>query len=272
MRLRFLSFGLLSLMATVCTGQVVLKKDDKFKKTTTMDMQITTHVMGEPMDIANKTTTYESVLVKDANAEGFTMEHTINRLVAEAQIAGQTMIYDTDDKNATDIQSTLLKAKVAEKYTIQTTKEGLIKNVSGSSDLNPGELNKVTQGAYYELVFPAGKDINSLKVGDALTDTLKDDESTTIRNYKVTEAAAGKDICLSVQGKTTMKGKMPMMGGVEGNMALSGTLKGKSYYSRNTGVLTKSSLTVNMSGTMEQAGQETPIAMKMVSTNELKKD
>ncbi len=67
-----------------------------------------------------------------------------------------------------------------------------------------------------------------------------------------------------------MKGPMEAMG-QQAEMNMSGSTTGKNYYAPSTGLLTKSTTTINISGTMEMAGQNMPVSTKTTTTTELQK-
>ncbi|MDR0792184.1 MAG: DUF6263 family protein [Chitinophagaceae bacterium] len=215
------------------------------KGTTTMTMQ------GNDMEIP--TTVDEAVEVKitgsnNGNVAGIA---TITSLKLTVSSMGQERTITSDDPA---IRSNPEVAKLLKPQDFQL-KNGKIVNAQNVN----ASMQATSTDVASKLVLPVSG--NNLKPNYTWKESISDSTgSTADMNFTITKLTADE---VEISFVNTIKSNVTkQQNGMDAKINLTGTLQGTRTYDRATGVLKTENTTIDMKGTTEMMGQESPTTLK----------
>lgn len=270
----------LSLTAQSYTPAVKLVTGKKYEIVTTIDGATSAEVMGQTMETPIKSTSNATLDVKTVLEKGYQASYITNRMQFNASMMGQEMNYDSDKKEDKDGQlgKGLNKLVGAETSFIvdaqgNIVKESVVKpkeeKAEEGGDMMAGMMSNMgvaNSGACPAFnLFTSTKEI---KIGDSFTDSSttsdKDGKVMVSTIYTLKEIKDGLAM-FAITGTSKIDKKIEQMGM---EMASSTTSKstGQMTVDIATGLLSKKSMVIETTGTVDAGGMTIPMTGKTTTS------
>jgi Family of unknown function (DUF6263) len=264
-------FVITGITAQTYKPAVNLTQGKKYVITNVTKGSLSQEVMGQSMEIPMDVAITSSLEVKKAEGKEYQLSSTTDRIVMSMSMMGRDMNYDSDKKEDQQGEMGQAMGNVTGKPTSFVVneygkiKEGsIVKSTSPEKEapggnmmlgmMNMDEANETSQAIN---LFTSDAEI---KVGDSFTDSStsahgKDKKSTTYTLAEIKDGAAK----FTITGTAAVSNEMEM----QGMQTVSNTntkTTGEMWVNVTTGLLSKKTLNMTITGTIEVAGMSIPLS------------
>ncbi len=249
-------------------AKIKLARGQKIAVTATSSMEAD---MG--MAMQNSSVTKNEIIVLDATSDVYTISNTITSLTLSLDMMGQQTTYNSE--NAADRESEMGKGvsqKINKPDTLQVNaltgvqinsrkKTDAAENANPMSGMmealgNNGDDLAISNAFF---IIPEGK-----KAGDIWTDSTTDKGMKVVKSYSI--KSVDKDLAtVTLTGKTDGTTESEMQG-MQLLINISSKLTGELQVNTNTSMVSKKTLTTDLTGSIEVMGQSTPVSSKSTLT------
>lgn len=256
----------------ISTGKIILTPGQKIIAASTIVMEAD---MGMGMQLTNNSTSENALEVKNNTDKDYTITCTLTKIKVDFNMAGQASSYDSE-KNPTPTSD--MDKAVAER--LNKPVDVILDNASGkatlknkkevteAADENPmgGLLSAFVESSEEAIVsgafemIPAGK-----KTGDTWTDTTKEKDMTTIRNYTL-KSISGSEATIQLDAVTTASNKLDFQG-MEFEFKSTTKSSGEIITDVNSGQIKSKNTKADITGSIQVMGQDMPVTSKVTATN-----
>lgn len=257
------------------TAKLDFKPGQKFQTDNTIKTTTSMEMMGQQMDIKADITIVRQLEIKDKKDKRYTITSTITRMATDMDMMGQTINYDSDNKEDTSNEmGKILSEKINVPATIEMGEDGKVipgKKEAAKESADAGGMAAMMKNMGIadddailtdDMFIPVPKKI---KAGDTWSDSIIVEGQKTYRDYTV-KSIQNKDAVVSIGGKLLTDKKMENQG-MEMTLVMESTITGELTLDTTTGVIKQRTLTVDGSGNIDMMGQQVPMTTKVETTS-----
>lgn len=255
--------------------KLLLKPGSSLKIDNVVKSAIVQEVMGQTMAINFDITSAQKVDIKEKKAKSYLLNMTFTAFKIAGSMMGQDINFDSDKKEDLDgdigkgLKGILNNPKDVElgedAKVISIPKTAgkadepqndpmaqMLSSFGGGQDESYG-----TKGAF--TVIPAG-----IKAGDTWSDSSVTEEVKTYTTYKL--KLSTKDESVFTISGTQVVSKKTTQNDMEILVTLKGNISGEGTVSNGTGIIKRSTITADSTGSAEVMGQSIPMTSKVTAT------
>ncbi len=258
-KITLLSFCFVTLFANA--QSIKIENGKTIKITTNVVSTAESPMGGESTNTITTTNTIKITAVEDKVYKAVT---TVTRMVMDGEMMGQSMKFDSDNKEDMDGQmGQMMGASINKPSDISIDKaDGKVTKTASAEkeESMMGGLDGESSGASSAFfVIPADK-----KVGDKWSVSSDDAGIKTVKNY---EFVSVKDNIATLGTSSTAKGTTTKeANGMSMEMTIDAKTKGTMIVDTNTGLLKQMNMEDETTGSMEVMGQSMPLNKKSKTT------
>jgi len=251
---------------------IKLKKDQLITVVSSSSMDAD---MGMGMQMKNNTSATNQLVVLSEDDKQYLLTNTLTKISMNMDAMGQQSGYDSEkpeDKNSEMGKSISNKLQVPDSVFIDKVTGNVITSVVKAAAKSPEEANplegmfesmgngnddQVLANAFF--IIPAGK-----KAGDSWTDSIADKKMKSIKTYTI--RSLDKNVAtIAVTGVIDGNSEQEIQGNTV-NIIMNTKMKGELMVDTKTGLVSKRTLTSDITGNLEMMGQSLPISSQVNAT------
>ncbi|HVZ95363.1 MAG TPA: DUF6263 family protein [Chitinophagaceae bacterium] len=259
------------------TGEINLQKGQAYNVESKLTTSSSSEVQGQTMETSADVTSVYNLAVNDATGDKYKMSNKIASIKMSMNTMGQSINFDSDNKE--DMNGEIgsnLKGFINQPQQVTKDKWGNNKTDSTQaadsttkSDTNPTAImlkqmgDPAAQGYGAKLAFryfPRGT-----TAGTTWQDSTSKDGTTTVTNFTIKEVN-GDTATIQTSGTDNRETKTEVQG-MEIQTKTTGVFSGEEFVNIKTGVISKTTSTMNAKGTVSVMGQDIPTTIKVTSVN-----
>lgn len=240
----------------VSAQQVRVAAGKKCKMVTDTKMSTGMSMMGQEVEVESTGAAFSDIEIKTVSSNGFSMIATVKRMKGSVNAMGQEQRFDSDDESVRN------NPQMTEVFkTLNRPQEIAVENGKAS---NNGELGTVmsqysgalTDVAKLVLTIP----VDLLEQGYRWSDSSISEEARVINQYVVTKTDDAQiEVTVSTDSKISGAVKQ---GGMEVKQNMRGAIISSRIYQKINGFLVSEKSVVDLSGTAEIMGMNSPVTVK----------
>jgi DNA uptake protein ComE-like DNA-binding protein len=271
------------LVAQSYTPALKLVAQKKYTVSNNTKGNMSQEVMGQTMDIPLDVSNNTVLEVKAAGTGSYQLSSTTNHIALSMSMMGQDINYDSDKKEDADSDmGKAFKEQLNKPVAFTVNHFGKVTDVAekvaagAKEDVNPvlGIMGMGGAGSATSLALNLFTSDAPLKIGESFTDSSSsetDGKSKNINTYTLSELKDGI-AKFTINGTTTLSKAMEMQGmQTVTNTTTKST--GEMLVDVATGLLSKKTVKLNITGTVEVAGMSIPLTGAMdvnIAVSEIK--